>query len=156
LQQESTPPGYLFDDQHGEHIQPGQPWLPVLSETHQKQGVVTRDAELGVELGIRGTSIGAIGLRRKDGRSSWTADEIAMIADIADELTQTIERLRLVEDISRRAALESTIGQVTARIRAEIDIESVLESALTELGEVLQAERGYVHLSITDKQEKSE
>ncbi len=44
-------------------------------------------------------------------------------------------------------------GQDTANIRAETDIESVLERTLAELGTALQADSGYVQISFGEERE---
>ncbi len=107
---------------------------------------------MGITLTIRGAVIGALGLKRKK-FSSWTEDEVIMVRDIVDQLSQTLERLRLVDDISRKAALEGTASKVSASIRAEVDIEAVLERAISELGVALQADSGYAQLSFAEKRE---
>jgi len=152
VQQGSTPSGYVYKEQEKDVKVSQDAWLPVMSQALEIQGVATEDGDIGIALGVRGAWIGALGLRRKE-RSTWREDEVAMVRDIVDQLTQTIERLRLVDDVSRRAALEATTSKVTASIRAEVDIETVLERALVELGGALQADSGYAQLSFSEERE---
>lgn len=152
VQQGFTPSGFVFEDQDKSVSVSQDAWLPVMDRALASKGFAIEDADLGIGLGMRGAWIGALGLKRKD-RSVWSEDEVAMVRDIVDQLTQTIERLRLVDDISRRAALEAMGSKVTDSIRAEVDIEAVLERALAELGAALQADRGYAQLTFVEERE---
>jgi GAF domain-containing protein len=152
VEQGTTPSGYAYKEAVQDvQITPNS-WLPVMNQALATKGLAIDDAELGIPLNLGGAVIGALGLKRKE-HSTWTEDEVTMIQDIVDQLTQTLERLRLVDDISKRAALEATASKVTANIRTEVDIEAVLKRALAELGVALQADRGYAQLSFVDERE---
>ena len=150
--QGTTPTGFVFDDEAKSVKVVQDAWLPVMDTVLDTENLTTEDDEMGFTLTIRGAVIGALGLKRKK-FSSWTEDEVIMVRDIVDQLSQTLERLRLVDDISRRAALEGTASKVSASIRAEVDIEAVLERAISELGVALQADSGYAQLSFAEKRE---
>lgn len=122
-------------------------WLAAMDRAVQdKRVVVDEDGELALPLDIRGELIGALGLRRDGG--AWDPEDVQLIQDISDQLAQTLDRLRLLDDVSRRAAMEQTIGEITSRVRAEMEIEAVVERALAELGRALDAEQGTAVLSL--------
>jgi GAF domain-containing protein len=60
-----------------------------------------------------------------------------LIEDVTRQLAQTIESLRLFEDVQRRAAREQLVGEVTGRIRESLKLETILETAAHEIGEAL-------------------
>jgi hypothetical protein len=155
LEQSTTPSGFEYKQQNSDVIATENAWMPVMETAFNSESIVTADDEMGIAMNIRGAVIGALGLKRKE-HSTWTEDEILMVRDIVDQLTQTLERLRLIDDISRSAALESTASNVTASIRAEVDIEAVLERAIAELGVALQADSGYGQLSLDGDREDTE
>lgn len=143
-----TPTGYRYADREVEVDESA--WLPLMdAASAQRELVLDENAQsLAIPLSIRDEVIGVIGLERGQGNpNGWHREDLALIQDVIDQLAQTVDRLRLLDDISRSAALEQTIGEVTSRIRAEVEIESVVERALTELASALDAERGAIQLS---------
>ncbi len=124
-------------------------WLPLMEQAVKSRVMTVETQELSLPIDLRGQVIGALGLRR-DGRDSWSDEEVALVTAVTDQLAQTIENLRLLDETSRRAAREQAAGEITARIRSEMEIEKVLERALVELGDLLRAERGAAHLGLKD------
>jgi hypothetical protein len=152
ISQGKTEIGYLFNDEEPHVKAITDVWLPAMNKAIDTENLVAENDEMGLTLKIRGAVIGALGLKRKD-QSNWSDDEVIMVRDIVDQLTQTLERLRLVDDISQRASLEATASRITANIRSEVDIEGILERAISELGTALQAEKGHAQLSFTEMRE---
>ena len=149
-----TPTGYRYVDQDVQVDEDA--WLPLMDVASARSELVLDEEtqSLAIPLSIRNQVIGVMGLERdQDNGSGWHREDLALIQDVIDQLAQTIDRLRLLDDISRSAALEQTIGEVTSHIRAEVEIESVVERALTELAEALDAERGAIQLSFEREEE---
>lgn len=147
-----VPMGYRYRhtedlDDGGVEIDEGA-WLAAMAQAVQdKSVVVNEDGELALPLDLRGELIGALGLRREGG--GWHQEDVQLIQDISDQLAQTLDRLQLLDDVSRRAAMQRTIGDITSRVRAEVEIEMVVERALAELGRALDAERGTALLTLS-------
>ncbi len=78
--------------------------------------------------------IGVIGLEQEDPNRTWTAEEIALAQAAANRAALTLENSRLLEDSQRRAAREQAIGQISAKIGAGTEIETILKTAVRELG----------------------
>ena len=53
------------------------------------------------------------------------------------QLGMALEGARLYRDTRRRAEQERLTGQITARMRESLDIDTVLQSAVREIGEAL-------------------
>jgi GAF domain-containing protein len=92
---------------------------------------------LVVPLKLRGQVIGTIALCDPQRQRQWTAEEIAMAETIAEQVALTVENLRLLEETQRRAAHDRLVGEVTARVRATLDIETVLKTAAQEVRQAL-------------------
>jgi PAS domain S-box-containing protein len=86
---------------------------------------------------VRGATIGALGIHAEDGTRQWTEDEIALVEAVAERMAQAAENLRLIEETQRRAAAEQLTGEIAARIRETLDMESILKTAAQEVRRAL-------------------
>jgi GAF domain-containing protein/HAMP domain-containing protein len=68
------------------------------------------------------------------GSRPWERDEIDIAQAAADRIALALENARLLEDSQRRAAKERIIGEISAKISASVDIESIFKTAAKELG----------------------
>ena len=90
-----------------------------------------------VPLILRGTKIGTLKLNATNPDRTWTDDEIAMAQATAERTALAIENARLLQEAQKRAAKERAIGQITARIGGLVNIESILQTSIQELGNTL-------------------
>jgi GAF domain-containing protein len=129
-------------------------WLPPMTRTiHSKDVTVeTQELALPIVTGTRAQLIGALGVRREQ-NEPWSEDELALVTTVTDQLAQTLENLRLFDETTRRAAREQMAGEITARIREAVEIETVLERALSELGRAFAVERGAAYLTLGEQEE---
>jgi len=67
---------------------------------------------------------------------SITPQKMEMVEAIASQTALALESARLLEDTQRRMAQEEKINQLSARFSRGLNIESILKSALLELGQV--------------------
>ncbi len=111
-------------------------------------------AEMVLPIVLRDQPIGALGFKGGTERQQWDAEEIALAEVISEQFGLAAENLRLVDETQRRAALDRAVSEITARIRSQTDIESVMEQALTELGKALKADRATVQLSLTGQSQE--
>ncbi len=129
-------------------------WLPPMTRAVRSKEVVVEPDALAIPIasGTRAQLIGALGVRRV-AQEAWSEDELAMVTTVADQLAQTLENLRLLDETTRRAAREQMAGEITGRIREAVEIEAVLQRALTELGRAFAAERGAAYLTLSEQEE---
>ncbi|MBN1259484.1 MAG: GAF domain-containing protein [Anaerolineae bacterium] len=97
-------------------------------------------------LNIRGRTLGRFAFELD---RPWRQDEIAVVESVVSQLGLALENARLLESTRRSAALEQTASELTSRIRAQVEIETVLERALADLGQALGAERAAARLMLT-------
>jgi GAF domain-containing protein len=93
---------------------------------------------LSVPLTLRGTRIGTIKLSTADQNRAWTDDEIDVAKATAERTSIALENARLLQEAQKRAAKERTIGQISAKIGSLNNLESLLQTAIQELGNTLQ------------------
>ncbi|MEJ5309523.1 MAG: GAF domain-containing protein [Anaerolineae bacterium] len=106
------------------------------------------ETTLAVPIQVReGVSIGALRLNK----SSWAADEIALVETLTEQLGAALESARLYQETQRREARERITREITEDIRRSVDMEVILRSAVTNLGEALGVPRTYVRLMLGEE-----
>jgi len=111
---------------------------------------VKPQAALVVPLQLRGQVIGTIALHETDHPRPWTAEEIALAETVAEQVTLTVENLRLMEETQRRAAHQRKISDVTTSIRETLDMETVLKTAVQEVRQTMGLPEVEIRLVMED------
>ena len=93
------------------------------------------DQSLNIPISLRGQKIGSISLARR-GNAGWTDADKDMINEVAYQAGLAIDNLRLVEDATERASQEQAVGELASRFSQSSDIDSLLQIATRELGQV--------------------
>lgn len=94
------------------------------------------DAHFVVALHLRDEPIGRLGITL-EGREP-TPDDIALARTIANQASLALESAWLFQEAQRRAAHDQLSSEISAGLRASLDIDSVLRTAVREMGEKLQ------------------
>jgi GAF domain-containing protein len=94
----------------------------------------------GVPIVLRGEVLGTIGLQT-DLNRPFTEDELATVQAVANQVAQSIEAARLLEETERLAQRERSINEINARVRQSVDLDAILRTAVNELGQSLKAAR---------------
>lgn len=136
-------PGFTYRQNQ---MTPEAEWLPQMAQAVDSGVSVAQGEGAAVPLVVNRQVVGVIGGLHPDGRA-WTAEELSLIEDVTGQLAQTIESLRLFDDVQRRAAREQLSAQVTARIRESLDMETVLRTAVNEMRQALGLEGVIVQLA---------
>ena len=108
----------------------------------------TGQAVLVAPISLRGEIMGALGLHEPEGKHWWTDDEIALVEAVADQMALAIENARLLADTRQRAERERLIADVSAQVRASTDVNTILRTAIRELGRSLRASDGLIRLGV--------
>jgi GAF domain-containing protein len=132
----------------------GDAVLPEVEQAMAQRKVVVQSdtgdgagqAALVAPISLRGEIIGALGLHEAENRRRWTDDEITLIEAVADQMALAIENARLFEQVQSRAARERLIREITDRVRGAVDVESILQTTVQEVGKALGASHGLVRL----------
>lgn len=136
--------GFRYSEE-GAGIEPDdEAWLPSMAQAVEHNDVTADGEELAFPITLRGEVIGAIGARRESG--AWSEGDLALAAAIGDQLAQTIESLRLLDETQRRAAREQLVGEITGRVRESLDVDAVLQNAVREMRAALDLEEAEVRI----------
>jgi GAF domain-containing protein len=90
---------------------------------------------LKIPITLRGQTIGTIMVARKD-EMSWNQIDKDLISEVAYQTGLALDNVRLVEDATQRAQQEQTVGELAARFSQSMDLDSLLQTAARELGQV--------------------
>jgi GAF domain-containing protein/HAMP domain-containing protein len=104
-------------------------------------------SELAAPIQLRGQTIGVLDLQELEGDRHWTEDDIILVQEVADQVGQALEKARLFDESRRRAQREQATRQITDRIRARTEVDAMLQTAIRELAQTLQAPRVFVRLA---------
>lgn len=115
-----------------------------LVATPLEQGVTA----IAVPISLRGQPIGVVNLRFASARLS--PEMIELVRDATDRLAVSLENARLLEEIQFRAQRERLVGDVSSKVRAATDVESILRIAANELGQSLGVAEVVVQLHSPD------
>jgi GAF domain-containing protein/HAMP domain-containing protein len=111
---------------------------PELEETQPVEGSkIQHPKPIVAPIKLRNTAIGALQLHPLRADQSWSEDDLAVVEAVVDELAQSAESLRLFEETQERAGREATIREITDKLRAAPDLNSLVNTAARELGERL-------------------
>ncbi len=94
-------------------------------------------ASLAVPLKVRDQVIGVLDAYKPAGTVSWTEEEQALLQTLADQLADALESARQYEDTQRRAAQDRVVSEITSRVRETLDVDTVLQTAVREMGRAL-------------------
>lgn len=92
---------------------------------------------ISLPIKIRGEVIGAIRLKKSEISEAWTQDETNLALSLADQLSGALESARLYRESQQRAARESLVSDISARISASSRVESVIRETVQELGQAI-------------------
>ena len=125
-------------------------WRPPMAEAVKlrrlgQRGTVVESGELALPIAVRDEVVGAVSARRTDG-NPWTAEELALIESVMDQLGQTLETLRLVEETQRQAQRQQVLGDLSVRFGRSFDVDALLQQAVMDLGRLLDLDEVTVFL----------
>jgi PAS domain S-box-containing protein len=109
---------------------------PLLPETR---------TELALPLVSRGQALGALTLQSNQ-RAAFSAEDIAVLQIMADQLAIAIDNATLIGQAQARADREQRVRAITERIRRGSDMESIMRNTLEELSQMLGASNAVIRL----------
>jgi nitrate/nitrite-specific signal transduction histidine kinase len=126
--------GYQYD---GLIIEPIYP-----HSSKQDHDKATQQAPIRVPLKIRDHAIG--NLEIWPSQEDLSADELSLVKDIGNRISQVLENARLFEESQNKAEREKLTSEITAQLRASNDPQVILETAVTQLQKALKTKRAQI------------
>ncbi|MBN2548965.1 MAG: GAF domain-containing protein [Anaerolineales bacterium] len=75
-------------------------------------------------------------------------DELNLLETLVDQLGVTLDSARLFEETQMSAERERLVGEITGRMRATLDIDTILQTAVREIRQVLDLKEVEVRMGI--------
>lgn len=104
-----------------------------------------------VPIKLRGQIIGALNIKAPTQDRRWSNDEVNLAEAISERLSLALENARLIQESQRQVIKEQTIGEVTGKIGASINLKNVLQTAVEELGRAIPGSDVRIQLKGEDK-----
>lgn len=120
---------------------------PVNHLTEEGQPSDEELPQLKLPIQYRGQKLGTLVARKPADSEGWTSAEVELMKTLAERVGVALDSARLYEDSQRRATRERLMAEITARIRTSIQVETVLRTAVQELGQALGATEGLIWLA---------
>ncbi|PWH12635.1 MAG: hypothetical protein DDG60_12030 [Anaerolineae bacterium] len=112
-----------------------------------KTSASTRESrsQIVVPIKIRDEVIGVLHIASDSGHA-WDQDEVDIAEAVAERVALAVENIRLLESSQAQASREHTISQVTARIGASVNLQSILKTAVEEIGRIIPGSEVVIQL----------
>ena len=135
LSRSQAVPGYLVTAEGNMHPIKGQQ-ASETTQVIQNKPVLQNDGLTAIiPIKSHGRVLGGIKIRK--GNDTWTQAEVELAETLSEQLGVALESARLYQDTQRRAARERLTGEVTARMRETLDMDTILQTAVREIGDAL-------------------
>jgi GAF domain-containing protein len=108
-----------------------------------RMGKPRRTVELPIRL--RGLAIGNLSMEVSTDRS-FTPEELFFIDSVIDQAALALENARLLDETRQRVEQEKVAAGITSKVWGSTDIDTILRTALKELGTALDASEAVIEL----------
>lgn len=131
-----------------EAIKTGCPVVRESKGKHASQGIDAngQNQAFAVPIKVRGQTIGALEVELTG--QSLPEEIVSGYQEIADRLALILENARLLQDAQNLAQREHQINILSSRIRSSVDLDTILQNTVRELGKAFGATRTFVQLGV--------
>lgn len=141
-------------DQNEYRYQNGEIIIGKRKEAIQRKNERTL-GHLSIPLFVRGQKIADLDIEPRQNQRKWTKDEISLVEAAAERTALALENARLLDDSQRRAYREQAIGEMSTKITATTDTETILQTAVLELGRQIGNAKVSIEIKPETEQEGS-
>ncbi len=138
--------GYLSSAQQAVSTIPSEWDTTMMQAAQAGQTVVDEQGSVALPIKIRGNVLGVVKFASPQDSDNWSSEQVALMETLTEQLEAALEGARLYQDTQRRAMQEQLIGEITARMRETLDVDTVLQTAVREIGQVLDIDEVEVRL----------
>ena len=104
---------------------------------------------LGVPLMVCGEVIGALIVQDLEKEHRFDLEDQQLLSMIASQVGVAVRNSRLIYDTTRRAERESIVAEITNKLWSASGVDTILRTALGELGRELNADSGLISLEMS-------
>ena len=105
---------------------------------------------LGVPLMVSGKVLGVLNVQDPEQEHAFSADDERLLGTLAAQVAVSIRNAQLLSQAHQQAERQQRLYEATERVRAALDINSILETASRELNHALGAKRVVIELHPPD------
>lgn len=98
-----------------------------------------------VPITLRGQRIGTISLARRN-NARWNKLDEDLVLEVATQAGLAVDNIRLLEEATERAKQEQIVGELAFRFSQSLDIDSLLQTATREFGQLPGVEEATVFI----------
>ncbi len=109
------------------------------SEHRDPHNPSPHEAILATPIVLRGEVLGALQVSEAHATREWTKDDMTFIQAVADQVALALDNARLIEETEQRAERERVVADISSRMFAANDLETIVQIAGEELGRILRA-----------------
>ena len=145
--------GYRYSD---DRVYPVDDWeaetTRAIQEAHPIHREGESDATLALPIQVGDSVVGAISFRHS-GKGPWDETQVELMQSLTDRLGQALDSARLLGESRRRAAREERINQIAARLADAVDVDTLLQTTVRELGSMPGVLEASVHMDVSGNQD---
>jgi GAF domain-containing protein len=110
----------------------------------------TAKSWLGVPLLLGSEAIGAIVVQDTEQEHRFAEEDQRLLTTMATQVAIAVRNARLLEETRRRAEREQQVADIANKVRASTDVDTLLRTAIQELGRNLRAAEAVIQLETGD------
>jgi GAF domain-containing protein len=132
----------------------GRIWLPRMAHAEEENTTVLGSRDDGGQIGqtltvpirIHGEVIGVLDTHKPSGEGAWTSEQVELVEQIAEELSQALENARLYEETQRRGVRERQLREIAIRMGGSVDLDAIMQTAVEDIAKALGVPSAFVQL----------
>jgi GAF domain-containing protein len=121
---------------------------PVDQTNIAEQGTST----FSTPISLRDQTIGHLTLETN--KPAWSNEDRAFIESVITEAALALDNARLLSETQKRAEHDRLIADITRTVQASTDIETILSSAILELGRKLHASEAAISMNVATQDDR--
>jgi GAF domain-containing protein len=82
---------------------------------------------------------------------TWTETELRTFRSLSAQVAGAVENARLFQRAQVRAERERLVAEITDQVRTSTEVDTILRTAIGELGRALRASEGWIRLDVADE-----
>ncbi|MGZ9166762.1 MAG: GAF domain-containing protein, partial [Anaerolineales bacterium] len=110
-----------------------------------------QDNAISAPIILRGKKIGNISIAKK-GDGKWSRLDEGLVDEVAGQVGLAVDNIRLLEEATQRARQEQTVGKLSAHFGQSLDLDTLLQTAARELGQLPDVSEVSVFIGQQDEQ----
>ncbi len=116
-------------------------WSDEMKAAHTQKTVMINNAgkhpSLAIPIVERGRVIGVVNAYKPENTPGWSNEDVSLMEVIIEQLGTALDSARSYQDTRLAAIREQKTSDATARVRATLDIETIIRTATEEIREAL-------------------